>query len=395
MITRHNGRNAATTALVLMAALLGPTAVRAEGAPPSANSIDLNKLEIPRNNTAWIESTYLSALQAPLPQRIFTLGDGPPIVPQYSESGNKHGKLGAYHPSGPTRKRTNAFFQSLGTNGRSCVTCHQPSDGMTVSAKGIKQRFDKTRGRDSIFAPVDGANCPDLVPETLTSGALIGGFRGKGKKALKEAYSLLLNKGLIRIFLPEPTPLPGVDNPIVDWEVAHDPYGCNADDSPYAQDGKGNRLFSMYRRPLITANLKFKYKVGQQIMWDGREPDLESQAIHATMGHAQATEAQVAQATAAGKFKEIVAFELNFFSAQIEDKRAKRLDDAGARGGPLISVDARTGTGGAGRQPSSTSMTTGRASRRRAGRSSAGSGSSRVAGRTSIIRGRRTPRGAS
>ena len=335
MIMRHNSRGAATTALVLMAALLGPTAVRAEDAPPAANSVDLDTLEVPRNNTAWIKSTYLSALKSPLPQRIFGLGAVPPIIPQYSESDNKHGKLGAYHPSGPTPTRTNAFFQPLGTNGRSCVTCHQPPDGMSVSAKGIKKRFDKTRGRDPIFAPVDGANCPDLVPESLTSGALIGGLRGKGKKAFKKAYSLLLDKGLIRIFLPEPTPLPGVDNPIVDWEVVHDPYGCNANDSPYAHDGDGNRLFSMHRRPLITANLKFKHKVGQQIMWDGREPDLESQAIHATMGHAQATEAQVEKAAAAGKFKEIVAFELDFFSAQAKDKRAKRLDDAGAKGGPV------------------------------------------------------------
>jgi len=29
---------------------------------------------------------------------------------------------------------TGPFFQSLGTNGRSCATCHQPSDGMSVSA---------------------------------------------------------------------------------------------------------------------------------------------------------------------------------------------------------------------------------------------------------------------
>src|SRR6266699_4870275 len=29
---------------------------------------------------------------------------------------------------------TGPFFQSLGTNSRSCGTCHQPSDGMSVSA---------------------------------------------------------------------------------------------------------------------------------------------------------------------------------------------------------------------------------------------------------------------
>jgi cytochrome c peroxidase len=36
---------------------------------------------------------------------------------------------------------TGAFFQSLGTNGRSCSTCHTPSDGWSVSAAEIQLRF--------------------------------------------------------------------------------------------------------------------------------------------------------------------------------------------------------------------------------------------------------------
>src|SRR5690349_14044492 len=46
---------------------------------------------------------------------------------------------------------TGPFFQSLGTNGRSCGTCHQPSDGMSVSAAHIEQRFLQTEGKDPIF----------------------------------------------------------------------------------------------------------------------------------------------------------------------------------------------------------------------------------------------------
>jgi cytochrome c peroxidase len=34
-----------------------------------------------------------------------------------------------------------AFFQSLGTNGRSCATCHVASQAMSISAAGIQQRF--------------------------------------------------------------------------------------------------------------------------------------------------------------------------------------------------------------------------------------------------------------
>src|SRR6476646_4408363 len=46
---------------------------------------------------------------------------------------------------------TGPFFQSLGTNGRSCGSCHQPSDAMSVSANHVQLRFDLTFGLDPIF----------------------------------------------------------------------------------------------------------------------------------------------------------------------------------------------------------------------------------------------------
>src|SRR5512136_2917986 len=46
---------------------------------------------------------------------------------------------------------TGPFFQSLGTNGRSCGTCHQASDGWTVSAAHVAERFEETAGLDPIF----------------------------------------------------------------------------------------------------------------------------------------------------------------------------------------------------------------------------------------------------
>lgn len=36
---------------------------------------------------------------------------------------------------------TNPFFQSLGTNGRACVTCHQPADEWTVTPAHLQSRF--------------------------------------------------------------------------------------------------------------------------------------------------------------------------------------------------------------------------------------------------------------
>ena len=65
-------------------------------------------------------------------------------------------------------------------------------------------------------------------------------------------------------------------------------------------------------------------------MWDGREKSLRTQAVDATLGHAQAlnppTEAQIDQ---------MVDFETKFFTAQIQDKQAGKLDTNGAFGGPV------------------------------------------------------------
>src|SRR6185312_14947498 len=54
----------------------------------------------------------------------------------------------------------NAFFQSQGTNGRSCSSCHQASDAWSVTPAHIQQRFFATNGLDPIFRTKDRANCP-------------------------------------------------------------------------------------------------------------------------------------------------------------------------------------------------------------------------------------------
>src|SRR5512139_3129017 len=41
---------------------------------------------------------------------------------------------------------SNEFFQDLGTNGRRCVSCHQPATGWTVTPEGLRQVFERTRG---------------------------------------------------------------------------------------------------------------------------------------------------------------------------------------------------------------------------------------------------------
>lgn len=98
---------------------------------------------------------------------------------------------------------TNPFFQSLGTNGRSCSSCHVASSAWTITPKELDRRFDATLGLDPIFRTNDGSNSPKADVSTI--------------KARRKAYSMLLTKGVIRIGLPIPAnaefALMGVNDP--------------------------------------------------------------------------------------------------------------------------------------------------------------------------------------
>jgi cytochrome c peroxidase len=200
---------------------------------------------------------------------------------------------------------SNAFFQSIGTNGRTCFTCHQPNNGWTVSAASINQRFNASGGSDPIFRVVDGATCPTDNVKTI------------GDKRV--AYKLLIERGLIRIGLPIPA------NTQFEITSVDDPYGCTTNPIT-GLTSKTEGIVSVYRRPLPATNLGFL----TTIMWDGREPSLASQASDATQGHAQAS-----QPPSAEQVNQIVKFETNLFTAQLFDNRARRLDVDGAHGGPV------------------------------------------------------------
>jgi cytochrome c peroxidase len=194
----------------------------------------------------------------------------------------------------------NAFFQSLGTNDRACVTCHQPQNGWTITPSGVRKRFRDSDGLDPIFRTNDGANCPSADVSSVD--------------ARRNAYSLLLRKGLIRVALSIPQ---NAEFSLVDVD---DPYDCT-----------GFEL-ALFRRPLPTTNLRFL----SAVMWDGRETqagkpmdeNFRQQAIDATLGHAQALAAPTA-----AQLKEIVDFETALFTAQIRDLNAGALDRDGAFGG--------------------------------------------------------------
>jgi cytochrome c peroxidase len=239
------------------------------------------------------------------------------------------GVLDAPNPSGVLRTitldgapldRSNPFFQSLGTNGRSCVSCHVPSTAWTISPLEVQHRFMETQGLDPIFRTVDGSNSPYADVSTV--------------HARSKAFSMLLNKGVIRIGLPIPE---GAEFALV---AVDDPYH-------YASASE----LSLFRRPIPSTNLRFLTAV----MWDGRESfapldttpilstatpahdaaalfnDLKHQANDATMTHAQAAIPLTDEVLEA-----IVQFELNLATAQQHVHDIGALDIEGAQGGPAF-----------------------------------------------------------
>ena len=234
---------------------------------------------------------------------------------------------------------TGPFFQSLGTNGRACVSCHQASTGWTITPANVQARFDATDGTDPIFRTNDGSNSPAADVSTL--------------EARRAAYSMLLSKGLIRVGIGIP------QNAEFALMSVDDPYG----------HASASEL-SLFRRPLPATNLKFL----STIMWDGRETfkdpasqdcilgtancfaslhfNLVDQSNSATMGHAQA-----AQPLTTDQREAIVTFEMGLFTAQVFDDEAGELTARQALGGPqylsqqnfyfgvndVVSGDYRTG----------------------------------------------------
>jgi cytochrome c peroxidase len=228
----------------------------------------------------------------------------PPVIPGFELDQDGTGAIATDHPGGATVTADNPFFQNLGTNERTCFTCHQPQTGWTVSAASVQQRFAASGGADPIFRLVDGATCPS--DDVSSPGAKL------------QAYKLLLAKGLIRIGLQMPT------NPQFEVVKVDDPYGCNTNPAT-GLTSPTTGFVSVYRRPLPSTNLGFL----TTIMWDGREPSLAHQAADATATHAQgATPLSSAQQDA------IVAFESDLFTAQQSDNQAGNLKANGASGGP-------------------------------------------------------------
>ena len=105
---------------------------------------------------------------------------------------NASGFAATYNTANQPIDLSGPFFESLGTNGRSCSTCHLPAQGWSISAPEVKARFEITQGLDPIFRPNDGSNCDRNIDTSTLAGR-------------RKAYSLLTSGGLIRISMPVPS----------------------------------------------------------------------------------------------------------------------------------------------------------------------------------------------
>jgi hypothetical protein len=262
----------------------------------------------------------------------FVAGSGS-LLPRELTFENGSGRLGVLNADGPVATKGHAFFDALGPNGRACVTCHQPSNAMSLSVDVIRERWSVTKGKDPLFAAIDGSDNPSAAQDRESS------------------HSLLLTRGLFRVGLPWPPEQN--PNPEFTIEIARDPTGVNRD--PKWGVNSATPTISVFRRPRPVANLKyvlapdngqFNVKLGvlldrdpatgkpasMNMMADARVVTLASQAQSAYHDH-QEGKGQLRE----DQLQQIAAFESQIYTAQVFDNGAKSLVEANGPGalGPL------------------------------------------------------------
>lgn len=261
------------------------------------------------------------------------------IFPETTDYENSEGQLRVLLSGGAMPTQEHAFFTPLEPDGRACVTCHQPADGMALSAQTARRRWDETDGKDPLFSSSDGSNCPTLP------------------KGVRASHSLLLDHGLIRIQRPWPPKASDgtAIKPDFTLEVVRDPWGCES--GPFYGLKAGN--ISVYRRPRPVANLKYATAAGfsydpkdgmalrrnahggwisGNLMADGRSDTLDDQMREAGATHLRLTSAMTAEQRA-----QIADFEARVFTAQQTSRTGGALDSGGATGGPQALKDGEGG----------------------------------------------------
>ena len=213
---------------------------------------------------------------------------------------NQFGIAESFHTTGAI-DFTNPMFQQLGTNPRSCATCHGPDMGWTLTSQKARQLFRESDGLDPLFNLVDEGSRPDADIST--------------EAARRVTFDTLLDLGVTRFSRNIP--------PAGEFVVTavNDPSGFST----------LTRVLS-FRRPTPMAN---EAKTASLTSTGGPHPDIRV-ALAGFFGGAATLHLQrdPANPTPQDVRDQGAAFLMDLFFAQAKDDRAGRLDIAGAKGGP-------------------------------------------------------------
>lgn len=217
---------------------------------------------------------------------------------------NRAGVAEAYSPLGSLAEleASNAFFADIGTNGRTCASCHGMEGGWTTSH--AQQLWDDSNGTDPLFmVTFDIGKCAESDIST--------------KRRRKDAMELTLDRGSVRAGITRV-------QPTAEFEITavEDPYDCAATNLTQ---------FYGYRKPNPLTSVSQK----SSVTWaPGPQPDMRA-TLKALFNGATALHAATTYVPTVEEQEEATDFMLFNYFAQIEDRSAGRLDDDGARGGPV------------------------------------------------------------
>ncbi|HYB12526.1 MAG TPA: hypothetical protein VEG67_03585, partial [Myxococcota bacterium] len=136
-----------------------------------------------RRSGLWASAALpLLSLLVSVPAQARSDGDSDANQPTIDRAG----VLDSLSTNGFSTGSTNGFFANLGTNGRTCGTCHVEANAWTFTPTHAQS----LASNDPLFTPNDGSDCPPTSPSQGPNNAL---------------SSEVLNYGLIRIELGIPT----------------------------------------------------------------------------------------------------------------------------------------------------------------------------------------------
>jgi len=214
---------------------------------------------------------------------------------------NEYGVAETFQVTG-TVDFTNPFFQPLGTNPRTCATCHASNQGWTMTSDANDRLFEDTDGLAPLFNPVDEGSRPD---EDIST-----------KDAREAAFEpTTIEHGLTRFTRRVPA--------TAEFTVlaVDDPSGFS---TPSA--------ILNFRRPSPTMN---EAKVSSILWTSGPVQDIPTTFGNVLRGGATLHEQRdPANPVPLAQQQQASALFMGLFFAQISDRHAGRLDAAGALGGP-------------------------------------------------------------